>query len=90
MLSLSHVIQKPKNTQDGKISGITVLKLGEIFNSNVQISYLKGLTKLGKFIKLYTKRKIKFLKKKSMLVPEHHYQKEYIVLSSFVNIIKTF
>lgn len=35
---------EPKNTQDGKISDITVLKLGETVNSHVQLSYLKGLT----------------------------------------------
>lgn len=64
MLPLSHVIQKPRSTQNGKISGITVLKLGKIVNSNVQTSYLKGLTKLEKF-----KRKIQVLKKKSMLAP---------------------
>lgn len=35
---------EPKNAQDGKISDITILKLGEIVNSHIQLSYLKGLT----------------------------------------------
>ena len=35
---------EPKNTQDGEISDITVLELGQTVNSHVQLSYLKGLT----------------------------------------------
>lgn len=35
MFSLSDVIQKPKNTQNGKISEIMALKSGKIVNSNV-------------------------------------------------------
>lgn len=69
ILSLSHLIQKPKNTQNGKTSRITVLKLGNIVNSNLRTSYLKSLTKLEKFIKLYNKRKVKLLQKKSMSAP---------------------
>ena len=79
MLSLSDGIQKPKNTQNGQISGTMVLRLGETVNSNVQTSYLKSLTKLETFIKVYNKikmkllfyffRKMKFLKKKSTLAP---------------------
>lgn len=69
MLSLSDVIQKPKSTQNGQISKIMIIKLGEIVNSNVQTSYLKSLPKLETFIKVYNKRKMKLLKKKSTLAP---------------------
>lgn len=63
------MIQKPKNAQHGKISGTTVLKLGEIVNSNVQTAYLKSLMKLEKFINLYNKRKTGLLTKESLLAP---------------------
>lgn len=69
MLLLSGVIQKPKNTENGQTSGIMVLKLGEIVNSNVQTSYLKSLIKLETFIKVCNKRKMRLLKTKSTLAP---------------------
>lgn len=54
---------KAQEHTDGKISGITVTKLGEIVNSNVQSLYLKSFTKLG-ILHLYNKRKNELLKKK--------------------------